>query len=150
MAAKARAILGSARFFHVVAASAAGGVRWCMLAMSTLTAPVSSAVAATQSDFDCTRKVVAIYRPGPNWSQFGERLSDHLDYVKAKMDEKTMAFGAPMNDRSGQPVGGLFVYNGQNLDSVERMLQHDTFVRDHVAVYSLALWGMCQGRTTVR
>jgi hypothetical protein len=120
------------------------------VAMAALVLPGAIAAAATQSDFNCAPKIVAIYRPGPNWSQFGKRLSEHLDYVKAKMDEKAMAFGSPMSDQSGQPVGGLFVYNGQDLGSVERLLQEDAFVRDHVTAYSLAVWGMCQRSTTGR
>ena len=56
------------------------------MALAALATPTTIAAAATQADFDCSRKVVAIYRPGPNWSQFKEGLSDHLDYVKAQMD----------------------------------------------------------------
>jgi uncharacterized protein YciI len=121
-----------------------------LVAISALIGPASLAVAATQSDFDCSRKIVVIYRPGPNWSQFKERLSDHLDYVKAKVDEKTMVFGSPMSDRSGQPIGGLFIYNVPSLDGAEKMVQEDTFVRDQVVVYSLAFWGMCQGKALVK
>jgi len=120
------------------------------LAILALPAPATLAVAATLSDFDCSRKIVAIYQPGPNWSQFKERLSIHLDYVKAQMDEKAMAFGSPMSDRFGQPIAGLFVYNELNLDGVEKLIQEDVFVRDHVVVYSLGFWGMCQGKTSVR
>lgn len=120
------------------------------LAIPALAAPAGLAAAATQSDFDCSRKVVAIYQPGPNWAQFKERLAKHLDYVKAKLDEKAMAFGSPMSDRSGQPIGGLFVYNEPNLDGVEKLIQTDTFVRDRVVTYTLASWGMCRGKTSGR
>jgi uncharacterized protein YciI len=125
-------------------------VTFWVIAIPALTARATLAEAATISDFDCSRKVVAIYQPGPNWSQFRELLSVHLDFVKAKMDEKAMAFGSPMSDRSGQPIGGLFVYNATNLDAVEKFVQEDAFVRDRVVVYRLGFWGMCQGKTSVR
>jgi hypothetical protein len=54
------------------------------------------------------------------------------------MDENAWAFGSPMSDRSRQPIAGLFFYNELNLDGVEKLLQEDVFVRDHVVVYSLA------------
>lgn len=117
------------------------------LALAALVMVGTIAAAATQTDFNCGRKVVAIYRPGPNWSQFKERLSDHLDYVKAQMDGKTMVYGSPLSDQSGQPVGGLFVYNAASLESVEQQIQADTFVKNQVAVYSVAFWGMCQSKT---
>jgi hypothetical protein len=101
------------------------------------------ASAATQAEFKCYRKVVAIYQPGPHWSQFKERLSDHLDYVKAQIDAKIMAYGSPLSDQSGQPVGGLFVYDIPSIEDVEQRVQTDAFVRDQIAVYSVAFWGMC-------
>lgn len=121
---------------------ALGGVALAALAM-----PSTIAAAATQTDFDCARKVVAIYRPGPNWSQFKERPSDHLDYVKAQMDAKTMVYGSPLSDQSGQPIGGLFVYDVPSLEGVEQRVQADAFVRNQVAVYSVAFWGMCHRQT---
>jgi uncharacterized protein YciI len=114
------------------------------VALVALTTPSMIAPAATQADFNCARRVVAIYRPGPNWSQFKERLSDHLDYVKAQMDAKTMVYGSPLSDQSGQPIGGLFVYDVPNLDDVEQRVQADTFVKSQVVSYSVAFWGMCQ------
>ncbi len=120
------------------------------VALAALATPSTIAVAATQADFDCSRKVVAIYRPGPNWSQFKERLSDHLDYVKAQMDAKTMVYGSPLSDQSGQPVGGLFVYDVPNLDGVEQRIQADAFVSNQVTVYSVAFWGMCQSKTAAK
>lgn len=121
---------------------ALGGVALAALAM-----PSTIAAAATQTDFDCARKVVAIYRPGPNWSQFKERLSDHLEYVKAQMDAKTMVYGSPLSDQSGQPIGGLFVYDVPSLEGVEQRVQADGFVRNEVAVYRVAFWGMCHRQT---
>ena len=118
--------------------------------LATLATATTIAAAATQADFDCSRKVVAIYRPGPNWSQFKERLSDHLDYVKAQMDAKTMVYGSPLSDQSGQPVGGLFVYDVSNLDGVEQRIHADAFISNQVAVYSVAFWGMCQSKTAAR
>ena len=113
------------------------------VAMVTLIMPGPIAGAATQSDFSCKRKVVAIYRPGPHWSQFQKLLSDHLDYVKAQMDAKTMVYGSPLSDQSAQPVGGLFVYDVPSIEDVEQRVRTDPFVRDHIAVYSVAFWGMC-------
>jgi uncharacterized protein YciI len=117
-----------------------------LVLLACLSTRAPSALAASRSDFDCSPKVVAIYQPGPNWEQFGARLAGHLDYVKAMLDKKAMAYGAPMSDRAGRPVGGLFVYNEQDLGAVEKLLEEDTFVRDRVAVYSLARWGMCQAK----
>jgi len=114
------------------------------VALAALAMPGMIAAAATQADFNCARRVVAIYRPGPNWSQFKELLSDHLDYVKAQMDAKTMVYGSPLSDQSGQPIGGLFVYDAPNLEDVEQRVQADAFVRNQVAAYSVAFWGMCQ------
>jgi hypothetical protein len=105
---------------------------------------------AVLADFDCSPKVAAIYQPGPNWSQFRERLPEHLDFVKARLDAKVMAFGSPMTDRSGQPIGGLFVYNDPDLAVIEKLLQDDTFVRNLVVTYSLARWGMCTSKTPVK
>jgi len=113
------------------------------VAMVALGMPDAVTAAATQADFTCARKVVAIYRPGPQWSQFKERLSEHLDFVKAQMDAKAMAYGSPLSDQSGQPVGGLFVYDIANIEEVEQRVRTDAFVRDHVALYSVAFWGMC-------
>lgn len=119
-----------------------GSLALAALAMcSTIAAP------ATQTDFNCARKVVAIYRPGPNWSQFKEYLSSHLDYVKAQMDAKAMVYGSPLSDQSGQPIGGLFIYDLPSLEGVEKQVQADAFVRNQVAVYSIAFWGMCQRHT---
>jgi hypothetical protein len=112
-------------------------------AMAALVMCGAIAVAASQADFKCNRKVVAIYRPGPHWSQFKERLSDHLDYVKAQIDAKAMAYGSPLSDQSGQPVGGLFVYDIPSIEEIEQRVQTDAFVRDQIALYSLAFWGMC-------
>ena len=103
---------------------------------------------ANLTDFDCSPKVVTIYRPGPNWSQFRARLSEHLDFVKARLDETAMAFGAPMTDRSGRPNGGLFVYNSADLDSIEKMIREDTFVSNGVVFPSVALWGMCRSKAS--
>jgi len=105
---------------------------------------------ATLADFDCNQKVAAIYQPGPNWSQFKERLSEHLDFVKARLDARVMAFGSPMTDRSGRPTGGLFVYNETDLDNIEKLIQGDAFVRNRVVSYSLGHWGMCTSATSIK
>jgi len=118
-----------------------------MLAVSASIAPGAPAVAANLGDFDCSRKIVALYQPGPNWAQFRERLAAHLDFVKAKLDQNSMAYGAPMSDPGGQPVGGLFVYNEPDQDNVAKLLEEDTFVKDRVVVYTLARWGMCRSKT---
>jgi uncharacterized protein YciI len=117
-----------------------------LLAASTLMACAMAANAATLGDFDCSKKVVALYQPGPNWSQFRERLAEHLDFIKAKMEQKVLDYGAPMSDGSGKPIGGLFIYDAQDLDTVAKLVDEDTFVKERVVVYSIARWGMCQGK----
>ena len=74
--------------------------------MVALVMPGATAGAATLSEFSCKSKVVAIYRPGPHWSQFQKRLSDHLDYLKAQIDGKTMVYGAPLSNQSGHRSEG--------------------------------------------
>jgi uncharacterized protein YciI len=101
---------------------------------------------ATLSDFDCSPKAVAIYRPGPNWSQFRGRLPEHLDFVKARLDDGTMTFGAPMTDQAGQPTGGLFIYNDANIGSIEKLVRGDPFVWSGVVFWSVSLWGMCRSK----
>ena len=61
-----------------------------------------------------------------------------------------MVYGSPLSDQSGQPVGGLFVYDVPNLDGVEQRIQADAFVRYQVAVYSVAFWGMCRSKTAAK
>jgi len=121
-----------------------------LLAIPVLLAVWAGATAATLADFDCSKKVVAIYQPGPNWPQFRERLAEHLDFIKTKMEQKVLAYGSPMSDGSGKPIGGLFIYNETEPDSVAKQVEEDTFVKEHVVVYSLARWGMCQGKSPVR
>jgi hypothetical protein len=55
------------------------------VAMVRIIIPGATAGAAIQSDFSCESKAVAINQPGPHWSRFQMRLSDHPDYVKAQM-----------------------------------------------------------------
>jgi len=116
------------------------------LALVALSVAAVPARAATPSDFDCGKKTVVTYHPGPNWAQFRERLSAHLDFVKAKLEQKAMAYGSPVSDASGAPVGGLFVYNETSLDDVEALVQDDTFVKEGVVTFSVVSWGMCQAK----
>lgn len=118
-----------------------------LLAIAALIVSAAPTPAATLGDFDCRKKVVVLYQPGPNWSGFRERLAEHRDFIKAKMELKLLAYGAPMTDASGKPVGGLFIYNEPDLDIVARLVDEDTFVKDGVVVYTVARWGMCQGKT---
>jgi|HubBroStandDraft_1064217.scaffolds.fasta_scaffold81914_2 uncharacterized protein YciI len=116
------------------------------LALAALAIAAVPAHAATPDDFVCDKKTVVTYHPGPNWAQFSERLAEHLDFVKAKLEQKAMVYGAPVADASGAPVGGLFVYNDTDLDSVEALVQDDTFVKNGVVTFNVVSWGMCQAK----
>jgi uncharacterized protein YciI len=104
---------------------------------------------ATIDDFVSSPKIVAIYQPGPNWPRFRELLSEHIDFVKVRLDDGTMAFGAPMADREGRPVGGLFIYHDADLDMIEALVKQDVFVTSRVVTSSLACWGMARGKRDV-
>jgi uncharacterized protein YciI len=116
------------------------------LALVVFAAAAVTSHAATPDDFNCNKKTVVTYHPGPNWAQFSEHLAAHLDFVKARLEQKVMAYGSPVADASGAPVGGLFVYNDTNLDSVETLVQDDVFVKDGVVTFSVVSWGMCQAK----
>jgi uncharacterized protein YciI len=116
------------------------------LVLAMFAAAAVPAHAAAPEDFDCNKKTVVTYHPGPNWAQFRERLAEHLDFVKARLEQKAMAYGSPVSDASGAPVGGLFVYNETDLDRVEALVQDDIFVRDGVVTFSVVSWGMCQAK----
>jgi uncharacterized protein YciI len=118
----------------------------CAIALAALTAVAGHLQAATPADFDCSKKSVVTYHPGPNWAQFRERLAQHLDFVKARLEQKAMAYGSPVSDADGAPVGGLFIYNDTNLDSVEALVQDDIFVKDGVVTFNVVSWGMCQAK----
>jgi uncharacterized protein YciI len=117
------------------------------LALVVFAAAAGATRAATPDDFDCNKKTVVTYHPGPNWAQFRELLPAHLDFVKARLEQGSMAYGSPVSDGSGAPVGGLFVYNELNLDSVEALMQDDVFVKDGVVTFSVVSWGMCQAKS---
>ncbi len=119
-----------------------------LLTMAVLVVPGAMASTATLGDFDCSKKIVALYQPGPNWPQFRARLAEHLDFIKTKMEQKVLDYGAPMSDRSGAPIGGLFIYNEPDIDNVAKLVDEDSFVKQGVVVYSLARWGMCQGKAS--
>jgi uncharacterized protein YciI len=116
------------------------------LAITAFAAAAIATHAAMPDDFDCNKKTVVTYHPGPNWAQFSERLAEHLDFVKAKLEQKAMAYGSPVADASGAPVGGLFVYNDTDLDSVEALVQDDSFVKNGVVTFNVVSWGMCQAK----
>ena len=116
------------------------------LALVVFAAAAVTSHAATADDFDCNKKTVVTYHPGPNWAQFSEHLAAHLDFVKARLEQKVMAYGSPVSDASGAPVGGLFIYNDTNPDSTESLVQEDTFVKEGVVTFSVVSWGMCQAK----
>jgi uncharacterized protein YciI len=116
------------------------------LALAAFAAAAVATRAATPDDFDCNKKTVVTYHPGPNWAQFSELLPAHLDFVKAQLEQKAMAYGSPVADASGAPVGGLFVYNDTDLDSVEALVQDDAFVKNGVVTFNVVSWGMCQAK----
>jgi uncharacterized protein YciI len=100
--------------------------------------------AAPPDDLACSKKTVVTYHPGSNWPHYPERFSAHLEFVKARLADGSMAYGAPVSDASGAPVGGLYIYNGTDLDQVEAAVQEDAFVKDGVVTFSVVAWDMCR------
>jgi uncharacterized protein YciI len=90
---------------------------------------------------ECTQKLVALYEAGPNFGQFSQFATAHLDFLRAQFRQGTLTLGGPF---LGGKSGGLIVLNVSDLKQAESVIQQDALVANKVVTYSLRQWAACK------
>ena len=93
--------------------------------------------------FTCKNKVVVQYVPGPRWSELEQVLPKHLDFMATQMKDGNIDFGGPLVSESGDPTGGLAIYNVSEVKQVETLTQLDPLVSEGVSTFSVRAWVQC-------
>lgn len=93
--------------------------------------------------FKCKNKVVVQYAPGPRWSDLEQVLSGHLNFMATQMKDGKIDFSGPLVTESGEPTGGLAIYNMSDIKQVETLTQLDPLVSEGVSTFSVRAWVQC-------
>ena len=102
-----------------------------------------SAFAADAPQFTCVDKSVAIYSPGPRWSELEQALDQHLVFISTQLKNKILHSAGPMISQEGEPSGGLTIYNVTDLQQVRAIVEQDPLIRDQISTYELRTWRKC-------
>lgn len=99
--------------------------------------------AQARNEFNCNRKILIEYAPGVHWSKLETILPKHLEFTTEQFKTGQLDFGGPLITEEGEPTGGLAIYNGPDLQTVETLVKNDPLVKEGVAVFAAKAWIQC-------
>jgi len=104
---------------------------------------IAMAGEVTLPDFDCENKTIAVYRPGPRWTDLSQSIETHMIYIAEKLNSKLIESAGPTLNALGEPDGGISLYNSNNFDLVKESVENDPLIKNRISNYELKTWRIC-------
>jgi len=114
-----------------------------LVVIAALSLGLVSGVAHADVNFDCTTRALVQYSPGAHWDQLEKNIPQHLGFIAGQLKSGTAQVGGPIVSQTGEPQGGLVIYNTSDTAKALATSAQDPLVTNGVATITAKAWDMC-------